>query len=248
MKQVRVLVVDDEALARERIAALVTSTPDLTLVGQATNGLEALDLIESLGPDLVLLDVDMPELSGFDVVATLGESRAAPGFVFITAYDEYAIRAFEVNALDYLLKPVSPERFARTVERALARMGGEAPASLRVAQAMAARSGYRTRFVVRRGSRHTFVAARDVSWIDVADNYLRLHVNGRPHLVRGTMKDAERDLDPSVFVRIHRSVMVNMQRIVAIDTGPAGYVVRLADGTRLRTSRQYAANVRALLR
>ncbi len=246
MTNVRVIVVDDEALARERISALVRATPRLTLLGEASNGLEALDLIESLAPDLVLLDVDMPELSGFDVVASRGDA-AAPGFVFITAYDEYAIRAFEVDAVDYLLKPVSAERFAVTVDRALARLGSAAVAPMRVARAMAARSGYRTRFVVRRGSRHTFVAAADVAWIDVEDNYLQLHVGGRPHLVRGTMKDAEQELDPAMFLRIHRSAMVNVSRIAAIDAHPAGYSVRLTDGTTLRTSRQYAAQVRALL-
>jgi len=246
MKPVRVIVVDDEALARERISALVSATPRLALVGEAANGLEALDLIESLEPDLVLIDVDMPELSGFDVVASRGDA-AKPGFVFITAYDEYAIKAFEVDALDYLLKPASPERFALTVERALTRLGSEPAAPLRVARAMTTREGHRTRFVVRRGSTHTFVAAKDVAWIDVEDNYLQLHVGGRTHLVRGTMKDAEEELDPAVFVRVHRSAMVNVGCIVAIDAQPAGYAIRLADGTRVRTSRQYAARVRALL-
>lgn len=247
MTPVRVLMVDDEALARERIGALVTAMPNLTLVGQATNGLEALDLIETLQPDLVLIDVDMPELGGFEVVAAVAGARA-PGFVFITAYDDYAIRAFEVDALDYLLKPVSPERFARTVDRAVARLGTGAQVPARVARALASRAGYRTRFVVRHGSRHTFVSTADIAWIDVADNYLQLHVNGRAHLVRGTMKDAERELDPSLFVRIHRSVMVNLRRIAAIDSTPAGYTVRMADGSALRASRQYVVNVRNLLR
>lgn len=246
MKAVRVIVVDDEALARERISALVTATPRLELIGEAANGLEALDLIESLAPDLVLIDVDMPELSGFDVVASRGDATT-PGFVFITAYDEYAIKAFEVDALDYLLKPVSAERFALTVERALARLGSDRVAPLRVARAMATREGHRTRFVVRRGSTHTFVAAKDVAWIDVGDNYLQLHVSGRAHLVRGTLKDAEQELDPAMFVRIHRSAMVNVAYIAAIDAQPAGYAVRLIDGTRLSTSRQYSARVRALL-
>ena len=246
MRPVRVIVVDDEALARERITALVRATPRLSLVGEAVNGLEALDLIESVAPDLVLIDVDMPELGGFGVVAARGETNK-PGFVFITAYDEYAIQAFEVDALDYLLKPVSEERFAKTVERALARLGSNPQAPLRVARAMTTREGYRTRFVVRRGSMHTFVAAKDVVWIDVEDNYLQLHAGGRTHLVRGTMKDAEQELDPAMFVRVHRSAMVNVNYIVAIDAEPAGYALRLSDGTRLRSSRQYTARVRALL-
>ncbi|MBC7894576.1 MAG: response regulator, partial [Cytophagaceae bacterium] len=126
MTPIRVIVADDEALARERITSLVRETPGLTLVGEAAHGLEALDLVTSLEPDLLFLDVEMPELGGFDVVAAL-DDQALPGIVFVTAYDEYAIKAFEVNAIDYLLKPVSPERFAATVERAVARLGGPGP-------------------------------------------------------------------------------------------------------------------------
>jgi two-component system, LytTR family, response regulator len=225
----------------------VRETPGLELVGEAAHGLEALDLVTTLAPDLLLLDVEMPELSGFDVVAALDDD-VLPGIVFITAYDEYAIRAFEVNAIDYLLKPVSPERFATTVERAVSRLKATATDRGAVRGATGRPRGYRTRFVVRRGSRHTFVGAGEVSWIDAVDNYLRLHVAGRPQLVRGTMKDAERELDPAVFVRIHRSAIVNVNRVVAIEALPTGgYVVRMDDGARVRTSRQYAGVVRGLL-
>lgn len=248
MRGVRVIVADDEALARERITTLVRATPGLELIAEASHGLEALDLVTSLQPDLLLLDVEMPELSGFDVVAALDDD-ALPGIVFITAYDEYAIKAFEVNAIDYLLKPVSPERFAATVDRAVSRLRADrAVAPSPVREAAGRPKGYRTRFVVRRGSKHTFVAAMDVSWIDAVDNYLQIHVGGRPQLVRGTMKDAERELDPASFVRVHRSAIVNVGRVVAIEAQPTGgYLVRMDDGARVRTSRQYAGVVRALL-
>ncbi|MFN8571389.1 MAG: LytTR family DNA-binding domain-containing protein [Gemmatimonadaceae bacterium] len=252
MNDVRVLVADDEPLARERVVSLVNSTPGLQLAGEAIHGLDALDQIVALRPDLVLLDVEMPELSGLDVVAAL-EDTVLPGIVFITAYDEYAIRAFEVNAIDYVLKPVTPERFAVTVERAISRLRADGASFLASAVRLATaslptRPAYRTRFVVRRGARHTFVAVSDVVWIDAVDNYLQLHVPGRVHLVRATMKDAERELDPALFVRIHRSAIVNVAHIAAIDVHPAGgHLVRLTDGTTVRTSRQYATRVRALL-
>ncbi|MBV9878901.1 MAG: response regulator transcription factor [Gemmatirosa sp.] len=264
MGATRVVVVEDEALARERIVTLVCATPELALVGEAAHGLQALDVIAATSPDLVFLDVEMPELDGFGVVAALLADRdsdlddaAMPGIVFITAYEEYALRAFEVDAIDYLHKPVTPERFAAAVRRAVGRLSRDAASSTRVAQGVAQAAAalaretarHRTRFVVRRGSTHTFVAASDVVWIDAVDNYLRLHAHGRVHLVRGTMKDAERELDPAAFLRIHRSAIVNVARIAAVEALPdGGYVVRLADGARLRTSRQYAAGVRALVR
>jgi two-component system LytT family response regulator len=248
---IRVVVVDDEALARERVVSLVRATPELDLVGEASHGLEALDLITSLSPDLVFLDVEMPELNGFDVVAALDDS-ALPGIVFITAYEEYAMKAFEVDAIDYLQKPVTPDRFSAAVRRALGRLEHRTASragTIRAALAGARpRRGYRTRFVVRRGATHTFVAVSDVIWIDAVDNYLQLHTGGRPHLVRGTMKDAEQELDPASFVRIHRSTIVNIARIASIESQPTGgYVVRLSDGARLRTSRQYAGRVREMV-
>jgi two-component system LytT family response regulator len=251
MSRVRVVVVDDEALARERVVALVRDAPELELVGEASHGLEALDLIASAAPDLVFLDVEMPELSGFDVAAAL-ESATMPGLVFITAYEEYAMKAFEVDAIDYLQKPVTPERFDAAVRRALWRLKSGADSRASVVQAIALRgresARYRTRFVVRRGSTHTFVAASDVAWINGVDNYLQLHAGGRSHLVRGTMKDAERELDPTSFLRIHRSTIVNITHIASIDAqATGGYVVRMSDGAKLRTSRQYASRVRVLV-
>jgi two-component system LytT family response regulator len=250
MTAVRTVVVEDEPLARERIVALVRATPGLELVGQASHGLEALDVIADLAPELVFLDVEMPELNGFEVVAALDDA-AMPGIVFITAYEEYAMKAFEADAIDYLQKPVTPERFAAAVRRALGRLERGPIARTVVASALATRRSpplHRSRFVVRRGSTHTFVAANDVLWIDAADNYLQLHTVARTHLVRGTMKDAEEELDPESFIRVHRSAIVNVARITAIDAqAGGGYVVVLGDGTKLRTSRQYAARVRALV-
>ena len=248
----RVVTVDDEPLARERVSDLVRATPGLELVAEGRDGLEALDLITTLAPDLVFIDVEMPELSGFGVVAAL-DGGQVPGVVFVTAFEHYALQAFEVGAIDYLHKPITRQRFAAAVARATERLGRRSPSQQLALVAGAAQAererGTRTRFVVRHGNTHHFIPVEQVDWIDAADNYLRLHVGSRVHLARGTMKDAEAELDPARFVRIHRSAIVAVDRIAAVRALDAGgYVVTLAGGVRLRSSRQYAERVRALLR
>ena len=252
MSVLRVVTVDDEPLARERVSALVRASDGLELVAEASNGLEALDLITTLDPDLVFIDVEMPELSGFGVIAALDGGRL-PGMVFITAYEHYALQAFEVGVIDYLHKPVTRQRFAAAVDRARERLDRPSVAHMRALIAGAALAerarGIRTRFVVRRGHTHHFVPVEHVDWVDVADNYLQLHVGERTHLYRGTMKEAEEDLDPARFVRIHRCAIVAVDRIVSISSHESGgHVLELRGGVRLRSSRQYADRVRALLR
>jgi two-component system, LytTR family, response regulator len=248
----KVIAVDDEPLARERVAALVQGTQGLELVGEAGNGLEALDLITTLSPDLVFIDVEMPELSGFGVVTALRGERV-PAIVLVTAYDKYAMQAFEVGVLDYLQKPVTPQRFAAAVERARAQIQRHSSERTEALLANAAEieraRGARSRFVVRRGNTHHFVPVDQIDWIDVADNYLQLHTGARAHLYRGTMKEIEAELDPQHFVRIHRCVMVAVDRIAAIHTQDiGGYLVELKDGTQLRSSRAYSPRIRSLLR
>ena len=176
-----------------------------------------------------------------------------PGVVFVTAFEHYALQAFEVGAIDYLHKPITRQRFAAAVSRAVERLGHRSPSQQLALVAGAARAererGTRTRFVVRHGNTHHFIPVEQVEWIDAADNYLRLHVGPRVHLARGTMKDAEAELDPARFVRIHRSAIVAVDRIAAVRALDAGgHVVTLVSGVRLRSSRQYAERVRALLR
>jgi two-component system, LytTR family, response regulator len=248
----RVVTVDDEPLTRERVSTLVRETEGLELIGQARNGLEALDVITRLEPDVIFIDVEMPELDGFGVIAALDVSRA-PAIVFITAYEHYALRAFEVGAVDYLHKPVTRPRFIAAVSRARERVGLRSAAqwsSIAASAVAAERSrGYRTRFVVRRGNTHSFVPVNQVDWIDVADNYLQLHVGARTHLCRATMRQAEEELDPACFVRVHRSAIVAIDRIATIQSAEAGtYTITLASGATLHSSRAYADAVRALLR
>jgi two-component system, LytTR family, response regulator len=248
---IRVVAVDDEPLARERVTTLVHETTGLELVGEGANGIEALDLITRLEPDLVFIDVEMPELSGFGVIAALDPTRV-PAVVFITAFEQYALKAFEVGAVDYLQKPVTRQRFAAAVARAQNRLGRRSPEywqSLVASATVAERSrGYRTRFVVRRGNTHHIIPADQVDWMDVADNYLSLHVGPKTHLWRGTMKQAEEELDPDRFIRIHRSVIVAADRVLTVRVHESGgHVIELKGGAQLRSSRQYADRVRALL-
>jgi len=252
MTAIRVLTVDDEPLARERVSTFVRETEGLELVGEGNNGIEALDLIARLEPDLIFIDVEMPELSGFGVIAALEDTRV-PAVVFITAFERYALKAFEVGAVDYLQKPVTRQRFAAAVTRAkehLGRRSADYWQALVASAALADRArGVRTRFVVRRANTHHIVPADQVDWMDVADNYLCLHVGAKTHLWRGTMKQAEEELDRDRFVRIHRSVIVAVDRILTVRTHESGgHVIELKGGVQLRSSRQYADRVRALLR
>lgn len=249
----RVVLADDEPLVRERLRSLLTTRPDCTLVGECADGAEAVAMLEAVRPDVVLLDVQMPELDGFEVLEALPDSFR-PAVVFVTAYDEYAVRAFEINAIDYLLKPIEPERFNAALDRVAHRLGPAAPADSAVAlQSLLAelrsRRGIADRFVVRDGHRVTFVPVRDVDWIDAAGNYVRLHAGGRTHLVRDTMNAVEARLDPTRFVRVHRSIIVRLDRIREMEPYFHGeYVLTLTDGSRITSSRSYSARLRQLLR
>jgi two-component system, LytTR family, response regulator len=248
----RVVVVDDEPLPRQRVRDLVSQHPSLTLVGEATTGTEALDVMVELRPDLAFLDIQMPELDGLQVVASLAD-EAPPAIVFVTAFDEYAIRAFEVDAIDYLLKPVTPARFTAAVDRVLKRLDrldGPSHAPIHaLATKMAEGQGVATRFVARRGAKHYFVKVADIDWVEAVGNYVRLQTGETSHLVRETMKGMETRLDPAQFVRIHRSAIVAIDRIRSIEAREHGeYVVTMASGARLVSSRGFSDRVRRLLR
>jgi two-component system LytT family response regulator len=249
----RTLVVDDEELPRERIRELVAAHPALTLVGEATNGVEALDALAEHRAELVFLDIQMPELDGLQVAAALPDDPS-PAVVFVTAYDAYAVRAFEVDAIDYLLKPVSSERFDAAVARVLERVGqgpppGEHEPIRELASKMAGERGYTTRFVARRGSRHYFVRTADIDWVEAVGNYVRLCTGETTHMIRETMKGMEARLDPAQFVRIHRSAMVAIDRVRSIEPREHGeYLVTMQTGARLVSSRTYTDRLRAIIR
>lgn len=248
----RVVVVDDEHLARQFVSALVERHESLELVGQAADGAQALDLIVEQRPDLVFLDIQMPELDGFQVVAAL-ESEVLPAIIFVTAYDAYAIRAFEVNAIDYLLKPVTPDRFSASIERVRTRLAHKTELLdepiRQVASHAVQQQGLATRFVARRGAKHYFVRIADIDWIEADGNYVRLRTGPTSHLVRETMKGVEAKLDSSQFVRIHRSTIVAIDRIRSVEAREQGeYLVTMSQGSQLVSSRGYSEQVRNLLR
>lgn len=255
-KPLRVLIVDDEALARRRLRALLRDESDVDVVGEAGDGGAAVAAIDALAPDVVFLDVQMPEADGFDVIEAASADRM-PVVVFVTAHDQYALRAFEVHALDYLLKPFSRERFHAAMARARAevlrrreegkRPSGDELAAL-VREIRAARPGP-DRFVVRDGGRVSFLKVGEIDWIESEGNYLRLHVGPQTHLIRGTIKGSAERLDPERFVRISRSAIVNLDRVREIHPWSRGeLVVVLHDGTQLPTSGEHGRELRARLR
>jgi two-component system LytT family response regulator len=237
----RVLIADDEAIARRRIRRLLQAEPDVTIVAECADGATALGAILETRPDVALLDVQMPELDGFEVVQRLPEGDW-PAVIFITAFDRYALRAFDVHALDYLLKPVSADRFRTALGRARDRLRRRShdAALLALVAELRGRPRYLTRIAVRSRGRVIPLKVSSIDWIQAADNYVTLHAGGHEHLVRETLSALGRQLDPDRFVRIHRSTLVNIDRIAEI--APAGHGdadVRLRDGTALSVSRTW---------
>lgn len=247
----RALVVDDEPVARRRLCRLLRGEPGFTVAGECGDGVEAAASIKSLRPDLVLLDVEMPGMNGFQVVESVGAARMPP-VVFVTAFDRYAVQAFEQHAVDYLLKPVTAERFGRALSRVRSRL--EAPVRDELTRRLAALlaelqrdgaggsrgAGAGDRFYVRDGERGFFVRLDDIDWIEASRNYVRLHVGSRAHTVRGTLKSVERRLDRARFRRISRSALVNLDRIKELQPWFHGDgIVILQSGKRLVLSRRY---------
>lgn len=248
MALIRALVVEDEDASRAHICALLAAIPDIQVIGAVGDGLAAVSAILSEQPDLVLLDVQLPELDGFDVLAAL-PPEVQPAVVFVTAYDEFAIRAFDANAVDYLLKPFSAERFARAVARATDKLAAGARRDPFIAPDRTLVHAPLRRFVGRQGNTAYFVPVETVDWIDATHNYLRLHAEGRVHLVRGTIGGAIERLDPGAFVRIHRGLIVRLGAVATITpVAPAVYSVVMSDGAKLTSSRSYAGALRALVK
>ncbi len=247
---VTAILIDDEPLALDGLRLALRAHPEVEVVGEAGDGREALRLARALTPDLLFLDIQMPDMDGFAVLRELG--RDVPEVVFVTAYDEHAVRAFEVHALDYLLKPFDDARLAACVGRALEqvrrRRQGEARRSLDALLRQAigpgaggsADAGFAERIMVRDTARIYFVDAEDVDWFQSAGNYVRLHTGEAQHLIRSTLADLQSRLDPRRFVRIHRSTIVNVSRIAEVKPWVGGdYIAILRDGRRLKVSRTY---------
>jgi two-component system LytT family response regulator len=244
MSRLRTLIVDDEPLARERLRRMLEGTAEVEVVGECGNGTAAVGEIGRLDPDIVFLDVQMPELDGFGVLGKLPPEHL-PVVVFVTAYDKYALRAFEVHALDYLLKPFDRERLDATLARVRDELGRRDGAEvsqrlLALLESLKAKSAFVERMVVKTGGRIFFLRVEEIDWIEAAGNYVKLHVGKESHLLRETMTALEGKLDPKRFLRIHRSTFVQIDRIKEIQPWFHGdYIVILRDGTKLTLSRSY---------
>ena len=242
--KIRTLIVDDEPLARERVKRFLKDERDIEVLGECGNGSDAITVIQEKRPDLVFLDIQMPEKNGFDVIKAI-DGKLLPTIVFITAYDQYALQAFEVHALDYLLKPFNRERFHSAVGRAKEQIEGQKRGELdeRLASLISSitpEKKYLERMVVKSVGRVFFLKTEEIDWIEASGNYLKLHVGRDAHMIRETMNAVEAKLDPSQFMRIHRSTIVNVDRIKELHPMFSGdYSVILRDGTELALSRNY---------
>jgi len=242
---IRTLIVDDEPLARERIKRFLASERDLEPVGEAADGREAVACILALRPDLVFLDIQIPELDGFGVLEAVGVEQM-PAVIFVTAYDRYALQAFDVNALDYLLKPYNHERFRKAVERARAQFSSAPAAGELNERLLSLLENFKTeprhleRLMIKSSGRVFFLRTEEIDWIEAEGNYLRLHVGRDAHLLRETMNRLASKLNNDKFLRIHRSTLVNIERIKELQPLFSGdYVVILRDGKQLTLSRSY---------
>jgi len=250
--KIQVLIVDDEPLARERIRKLLQKEADLEIIGECADGSEAVAAIRKQRPDLVFLDVQMPELDGFGVLEQL-EPGPIPVVVFVTAHDRFALRAFEVHALDYLLKPFDAERFRNALERARDRVQGRQTGELshRISELLAdLRTGAKKqdRLAVKTGGKILFLRMAEIEWIEAADNYVNLHLGSEAHLHRETMAALEEKLPADKFMRISRSTIVNIERIKELQPLFHGeHAVILRNGTRLTLSRSHRGELNRLL-
>jgi two-component system LytT family response regulator len=246
-----VLIVDDEPLPREGLKLFLAGDPDTEAVIEARNGPEAVKAIANRRPDLVLLDVQMPRMDGFQVIETVGVEKM-PAVIFVTAYDSYAVRAFDVNAVDYVLKPVSEDRFRAALERAKECLQtGSADGAVQqmrsMLESLANPKRYLSRVAVRGRGKIYFIEVADVDWVQAAENYVQLHVGSRQHLLHVPMNTLAASLDPEVFVRIHRSTIINVRRMRSLSPSSHGqYVVVLENGVELQSSRSYGDALRAL--
>jgi two-component system LytT family response regulator len=259
MEKIRTLIVDDEPIARRGIRQQLRSEADVEIIGECADGREAVAAIKKQSPDLIFLDVQMPLLDGFGVVAAIG-AETLPGVVFVTAYDEHAIRAFEVNAIDYLLKPIDEDRFQKTLARARRHLDGSKTEHLQrklgmllqhleKSKAESKQAKHLERVVIKESGRVFFLGVDEIDWIKAQGNYVQIHTKDTAHLLRDTMNGMQSKLDPVKFLRLRRSTIVRIDKIREMHPLFNGeYAVILKDGTELISSRRYRNNLASLLK
>ncbi|MDE3195188.1 MAG: response regulator transcription factor [Acidobacteriota bacterium] len=251
MPNFKVLIVDDERLSRRRIRRLLTLDPECEVIGECANGAEAVRTLESVRPDLMFLDIQMPELDGFEVVQALRQAK--PLIVFTSAFDDYALRAFDVQAFDYLLKPFEGRRFLDSVRRAKARIaqeraGGGDRRLFELFEDFTRAQRAPDRIAVRNNGRVFFLKVEDIDWVEASDNYVCLHCGRETHVVRETMSDLETRLDPAKFLRVHRSAIVNLDRVRELQPWFRGdFRVILRDGTELKLTKNHREKLESRL-
>lgn len=245
------LIVDDEPLARQGLRMWLAADSGVSAIAEAKDGREAIAAIRASRPDLVFLDVQMPEMDGFEVVEEIGAEQM-PAVIFVTAHDQHAIQAFEINAIDYLLKPVTQERFDQALARAKTRLASR-PAEeasrqiIGLLETIVSPRRHMKRLAVRAAGKTVFVDVGEVDWIEAAENYVQLHCGKANHLLHVPMNTLEKSLDPEVFLRVHRSILVNVGRIKELEPGVNGeFVITLQNGVRLQSGRSYHEKLKAL--
>jgi len=244
-KKVRAVIVDDEELARQVLREFLMKHEEIEIIAECANGFEAVKAVTELNPDLLFLDIQMPKLTGFEVLELIGTDRA---IIFVTAYDEYALRAFDVHAVDYLLKPFAAERFEAALKRARERLGGKLPPAADLSSAARPPAEFLERIVVRDGTRVHIIPITKLDFAEAQDDYVALSSEGKKHLKQQTISSLEKVLDPQRFLRIHRSYIVNLERVTKIEPySKDNYVVVLNSGAQLPVSRSGYARLRAQL-
>jgi two-component system LytT family response regulator len=258
-QKIKTLIVDDESLARRTIRGLLLADPEIEVIGECGNGAETVTFAQKECPDLLFLDIQMPGMTGFEALMEIGVDNI-PATVFVTAYDQYALKAFEVHAIDYLLKPFTDERFTAALKQA--KMQVQLKEANRLSQNLVRliaqqakpelfspnRNRFLNRFMIQSGGRAAFIKATDVDWIAADDYYIKLHVSGRTHLLRMSMNEVEAQLDPDQFLRIHRSAIVNFERVKELQQNSSSeWVVLLKDGTELKLSRSRRERLKKFL-
>jgi two-component system LytT family response regulator len=259
MRKIRTIIVDDEPLAREGIRLLIRDDAQIEIISECANGRDATQAIEKYAPELLFLDVQMPEINGFDVLNQINIAQA-PTVIFVTAYDNYALQAFEAQALDYLLKPFSDERFYRALARAKSKIEQNSIkeqnqklksllAAYKSKQQKDTSSPYLERLIIKSAGRVLFLDAPEIDWIEAADYYVLLHIGDKSHILRETMTELEAKLDPRKFLRIHRSIIVNIERIAELQArGYSDYLVTLHNGAKLKLSRRRRKKIQSMLK
>ena len=244
-EKIRTIIVDDEELARQVVRELLSEHSEIEVVAECSNGFEAVKAVTELKPDLLFLDIQMPKLDGFEVLELIGTNMA---IIFATAYDQHALRAFEVHAVDYLLKPFGADRFEQALARAKQRIGGRLPPAMDLKAATRPAGEYAERIVLRDGTRVHIIPTSKLEYVEAQDDYIALASEGKKHLKQQTISSIESSLDPGRFLRIHRSYIVNLERVAKIEPyGKDTHIAILQDGARLPVSRSGYGRLRAVL-